>query len=144
VHTYGRVDKLVAMGVLLSACAILTVAAWLRPAAAGYGTHMQLGLPPCNFLRLTHWPCPSCGLTTCFAWMVRGQIGKAFLANPFGIIAFLGTLAAIPAAIILLWRRISFRCITEHAHFTKAVYCITALYFLSWMLKLAQFHHPIH
>jgi len=133
---YGRVDKLVAWGVLLSACAVLAVAAWLKPAAAGYGTHLQLDLPPCNFLLWTHHPCPSCGMTTCFAWMMRGQIGKAFFANPFGILAFLGTAAAIPAAMVLLYRRISFRRITESAYFTKAVYAGTALYLLSWMLKL--------
>jgi len=136
-YVYGRADKLVAWGMLLSACAVLAVAARLTPAAAGYGTHMQLGLPPCNFLRLTHYPCPSCGLTTCFAWMVRGQIGKAFLANPFGIVAFVGTVAAIPGAVVLLWRRISFRRITEGAHFAKAVYAGTALYLLSWCFKLA-------
>jgi hypothetical protein len=135
---YGRADKLVAWGMLLSACAVLAVAAWLQPSPAGYGTHTQLGLPPCNFLRLTHLPCPSCGMTTCFTWMVRGQIAKAFLANPFGILAFLGTVTTIPAAIVLLWRRISFRRITEGAHFTKAVYAATALYFLSWMFKLAE------
>jgi len=144
VHAYGRVDKSVAAGMLLSACAILAVAAWLRPAASGFGTHTQLGLPPCNFLVLTHHPCPSCGLTTCFAWMIRGKIGKAFFANPFGILAFLGTLAAIPTAIVLLWQHISFRRITESAHFTKAVYCVTALYFLSWMFKLAAFHYAAH
>lgn len=137
-YAYGRVDKLVAGGALVSACAVLATAAWLKPAATGYGTHMQLGLPPCNFLLWTHHPCPSCGLTTCFAWMMRGQIAKAFFANPFGILAFLGTVAAIPAAVVLMLRRISFRRITESAHFTKAVYAATALYFLSWMFKLAE------
>jgi len=142
-HAYGRADKFVAWGALLSACAVLALAAWLKPSASGYGTHMQLGLPPCNFLLWTHHPCPSCGLTTCFAWMVRGQLGKAFLANPFGILAFLATVAAIPAAMVLLWRRISFRRITESAHFTKAVYAGTALYFLSWIFKLAEFHAAV-
>ena len=137
---FDRIDKLVAWGALLSASAVLAVAARLQPAAAGYGTHLQLGLPPCNFLLWTHHPCPSCGMTTCFAWMMRGQIAKAFAANPFGILAFLGTAAAIPAAMVLLWRRISFRRITESAYFTKAVYAGTALYFLSWAFKLAEFH----
>jgi len=53
---YGRTDKSVAMGLLAFACSVLAMAAWLKPAAIGYGTHMQLGLPPCNFLRLTHLP----------------------------------------------------------------------------------------
>ncbi len=141
---FSRTDKSVAWIMLLSACAALAVAASLKPSPAGYGTHMQLGLPPCNFLLLTHHPCPSCGLTTCFAWMVRGQFTNAFFANPFGILAFAATVAAIPAAIVLLWRRISFRRITESAHYTKAVYAGTALYFLSWIFKLAEFHAAVH
>jgi hypothetical protein len=136
---YGRTDKLVAMGALVSACAVLAVAAWLKPAACGYGTHTQLGLPPCNFLRLTHLPCPSCGMTTCFALAIRFHFFKAFLANPFGVLAFLGTVSLIPTSIGLLCRRMSFRRITENTHFTKAIYAATALYFLSWIVKLADF-----
>jgi hypothetical protein len=139
---YNRTDKSVALGLLVTACAVLAVACWLRPAACGYGTHTQLGLPPCNFLRLTHFPCPSCGLTTCFAYAVRLQFWKAFLANPFGLFAFFGTVSLVPTAIVLLWRRISFRRITESVHFTKAVYAATALYLVSWVFKLALIQFP--
>jgi uncharacterized protein DUF2752 len=141
---YSRADKSVALGMLISACAVLATAAWLKPAVAGYGTHTQLGLPPCNFLLLTHYPCPSCGLTTCFAYAIRLQFWKAFLANPFGILAFLGTVSLIPTSLVLLCRRISFRRITESAHFSKALYAGTALYFLSWIFKLAEFHSVVH
>lgn len=139
-----RTDITVAIGMLVSSCTVLAVAAWLHPAASGYGTHTQLGLPPCNFLRLTHHPCPSCGLTTCFAWAIRLQFRKAFMANPFGILAFLATVGAIPTAIVLLWRGISFRRITESAHFPRAMYAASALYLLSWIFKLAEFHYGIH
>jgi hypothetical protein len=137
---YGRVDRSVAIGLLTCACGVLTAALWLKPAACGYGTHVQLGLPPCAFLRITHLPCPSCGLTTSFAWAVRLRFWNAFLASPFGLLVFFGAVAAIPGSILLLWRRISFRRITESAGFTKAVYTATALYFISWFFKLAEFH----
>jgi hypothetical protein len=100
---------------------------------------MQLGLPPCNFLRLTHLPCPTCGMTTCFAWAIRLQFRRAFFANPFGVLAFFGTVFLIPAAIVLLCRRISFRRITDHAWFNRAIYASTALLFVSWIFKLAEF-----
>jgi hypothetical protein len=141
---YDRTDKLVAIGLLVSACTILAVAGWLKPAACGYGTHTQLGLPPCSFLRWTHLPCPSCGLTTCFAWAIRLHLWKAFLANPFGILAFLGTVSLIPVSIFLLTRHISFRTITESVHFSKAIYAATALYLLSWIFKLAAFQFVGH
>lgn len=137
---YSRADKSVAVGLLVSSSSVLAVARWLKPSAAGYGTHTQLGLPPCNFMRLLHLPCPSCGLTTCFAWAARFQFWNAFLANPFGVLAFFLTAALIPVSIFFLWREISFRRITESAHFTRAVYAATALYFMSWALKLATFH----
>lgn len=137
---YTRTDKSVAVTLLAAACSVLAVALWLKPAAIGYGTHTQLGLPPCNFLLITHLPCPSCGLTTCFAYAVRFQFWKALLANPFGLLAFFATVSVIPASIFLLWRRISFRRITESAHFTKAVYLGTACYFASWIFKLTMIH----
>jgi hypothetical protein len=143
-HAYNRVDKSVAVGLLVSACSLLAVALWLMPAAIGYGTHTQLGLPPCAFLQVTHLPCPSCGLTTCFAWAVRLQFKKAFQANAFGIFAFMVTVSLIPTTVYLLWRRVSFRSITESAHFTKGIYFATALYFCSWFLKLAEIHFAGH
>jgi hypothetical protein len=137
---YRRTDKLVAIGLLVSACTVLAVAGWLKPAAVGYGTHTQLGLPPCMFLQVTHWPCPSCGLTTSFAWAIRFHFWNAFLANPFGILMFLGTVSLIPVSIVLLWRRISFRRITECDQFCKVMYAASALYVASWVFKLAEFH----
>ena len=141
---YDRTDKSVAVGLLAAACGVLAIALWLKPAACGYGTHTQLGLPPCGFLRVTHLPCPSCGLTTCFAYAIRFQFWKAFLANPFGLLAFFGTVSLIPSTIYLLWRRISFRRITEGAHFSRALYVATAFYFMSWIFKLTLMQFASH
>ncbi len=141
---YTRTDKSVAVALLAAASSVLAVALWLKPAAIGYGTHTQLGLPPCAFLLVTHLPCPSCGLTTCFAYAVRFKFWKAFLANPFGLLAFFATVSVIPTSIFLLWRRISFRRITESAHFIKAVYIGTACYFTSWVFKLTMIHFSGH
>jgi hypothetical protein len=141
---YNRTDKSVAAGLLAAACGVLAAAVWLKPAACGYGTHTQLGLPPCYFLLVTHLPCPSCGLTTCFAYAIRFQFWKAFLANPFGLLAFFGTVSLIPSTIFVLWRRISFRRITEGAYFTKAVYVATAFYLMSWIFKLGLMQFASH
>jgi hypothetical protein len=50
----------------------------------------------------------------------------------------------IPTSIFLLWRRISFRRITESDHFTKAIYVATACYFTSWAFKLTMIHFSGH
>jgi hypothetical protein len=49
-----------------------------------WGTHQQLGLPPCSFQRLTGWPCPSCGLTTSFSLLMHGDWRAALAVNPAG------------------------------------------------------------
>jgi hypothetical protein len=63
---------------------VYVTAAFLRPDPSGQGTHRQLGLPPCAYLVLTGQRCPSCGLTTAFAWAVRGRVDRAWRANPAG------------------------------------------------------------
>jgi len=39
--------------------------------ARGHGTHQQLGLPPCTFYVIFQRPCPACGMTTSWAWLLR-------------------------------------------------------------------------
>jgi hypothetical protein len=63
---------------------VITLAAMLSPRVEGYGTHEQLGFPPCSFLAKYHWPCPTCGLTTSVSATVHGQLATAWHANAFG------------------------------------------------------------
>src|SRR4051812_44857622 len=65
---------------------VFGVAFWLNPyqedgTPRTQATHRQLGMPPCNFLVLTGKPCPSCGMTTSFALLVRGDVGASLRAN---------------------------------------------------------------
>lgn len=39
-------------------------------------------------------PCPTCGMTTAFAWAVRGRWASAFCAQPAGLVLALATMAA--------------------------------------------------
>lgn len=84
------VERRIRGALILAPClAMLAVAVWLAPKPAGYGTHRELGLPPCGFLAQTGYPCPSCGMTTSFADMAHGHPVDAFLAQPFGAMLFL-------------------------------------------------------
>src|SRR6185312_12826777 len=52
----------------LALASMLVVARGLEPDPRGFGTHTQLGLWPCAFRATTGRSCPTCGMTTSFAW----------------------------------------------------------------------------
>lgn len=98
--------KLIARLALLVVAALLAgvfaVAVWLNPynpdgTPRTMATHTQLGMPPCNFVLMTGRPCPSCGMTTSFALLVRGDIGASLRAN------WAGTVIAVLWAVTLVW-----------------------------------------
>ncbi len=65
------------------------------------GTHRQLGMAECNFKWLFGRPCPTCGMTTSFALLVRGDFQGSLKAN------FAGTMLAIAAALLIPWMVVS-------------------------------------
>src|ERR1700742_4113164 len=65
-------------------CSGFLLARWLEPDPRGFGTHQRMGFPPCTFRVMTGFPCPSCGMTTCFAHYTRGQWQQALDANAAG------------------------------------------------------------
>ncbi len=84
---------------------LLLLAVWLQPNPSGFGTHQQLGLPPCTFQFWFDIPCPSCGGTTAFAHFVRGQWGRALRANAAsGLFAGLCVIG-VPWSGASAWRR---------------------------------------
>lgn len=74
----------------------LIVAAILTPNPEGRGTHQQLGLPPCSMVVLFGRPCPTCGMTTAWANVVRGKWRDALQANLGGTLLCLLDIAALP------------------------------------------------
>ena len=84
----------------LALLAPFAVAARLTPSQRGYGTHQQLGLPPCSFRALFGRRCPSCGATTAWAWLVRGRLAEALKAHVTATV--IGLLAATAAGWLLL------------------------------------------
>jgi hypothetical protein len=78
---------------------LLVTAAALPPSPSGLGTHQQLGLPPCSLRQLADLRCPSCGMTTSWARMMRGQVLGAFSANTGGALLALAAAIGGPWAI---------------------------------------------
>lgn len=71
---------------------LILLALPLSPHPSGLGTHQSLGLPPCFFLNLTGFICPSCGLTTSWAYLLNGDIAAAWVAHPLGPLLFVLTM----------------------------------------------------
>ena len=76
---------------------LLGLARTLVPDPRGFGTHIQLGLRPCSFATMTGRLCPTCGMTTAFAWFVRGRVDRSWRANPAGC------LLAVLSAPLMAW-----------------------------------------
>ena len=75
---------------------LLAVALWLEPDPRGFGTHQQLGLPPCTFSTIFGFRCPSCGMTTSWSHTVRGQLLAAAQANTGGVMLALLAISVGP------------------------------------------------
>lgn len=92
--------RVIFCGLGLTMLGLLFVARTLEPNPDGLGTHRQLlDLPPCGFVDFFGVPCPSCGMTTSWAHVTRGQLVHAFHANAGGAIL---ALVSIPIGAWLL------------------------------------------
>lgn len=82
--------RFAAMAVLLGCLGLLITASTLSPSSDGFGTHRQLGLAECSWLQRTNLPCPACGMTTSFAWFMRGNLAASFYVQPMGMVLAMG------------------------------------------------------
>jgi hypothetical protein len=84
------------VGLVLAAPVV--VAMRLDPDPRGWGTHEQLGLATCRIRLWTGRPCPTCGMTTSWAYAVRGDAQAAVAANLGGTLLLVGAIAAAACA----------------------------------------------
>jgi len=83
-QTLAWSGRLLALAISLVSLAVLVTAALLTPNPDGLGTHEQLGFAACSWLHLFGIPCPFCGMTTSFAWFVRGNFAASIWVQPMG------------------------------------------------------------
>ncbi len=101
----SRTDQLTLIIAGLVGLTLLLLAVWLKPNPNGFGTHQQLGLPPCTFQFWFDIPCPSCGGTTAFAHFVRGQWGSAMRANAASCLIAGLCVIGVPWSWFSAWKR---------------------------------------
>ena len=94
-HPLGWPIRCMLLGAAAGLAGLLGMAKTLEPDPRGFGTHTQLGLPPCTFATFTGRLCPTCGMTTSFAWFTRGRIDRSWQANPAGCLFALLTVPII-------------------------------------------------
>ena len=134
-----RLSRLARCGLVLAALGLTTVigtARWLKPDPRGFGTHQQLGLPACGFAERMGMQCPTCGMTTSFAWMSRGRFDRAWSANPAGSVLF------VVAGVLVFWflagairgRPVGVR--TLETPLTLLVVVTAGFSLLAWMIRL--------
>ena len=116
--------------------AVLGVARRLEPDPRGFGTHTQLGLSPCMFAQVTGVLCPSCGMTTSFAWFVRGRLERSWRANPAGSLLAPACALLIPWLVAGAARGRPVGCRSLELPLIGLVVATVALSLLSWTIRL--------
>lgn len=135
--TYTAADRwqyLIALGLALFALALGRI---LQPSPQGFGTHEQLGLPPCFFFKFTGIPCPHCGLTTSIAHAARFDFLQAAITQPFGLILFALAVISIPLLIYCIKARVPGRRAAAWVWSKRIGHMLAACYLLAWIYKIA-------
>lgn len=130
-------QRLLWWSIVVGCALVLATAASVEPDARGYGTHTQLGLPPCGFLLLTGFPCPGCGLTTAFAYGIRGHWVLAARANPLGLVLFLVVGACVPLGVIAALRGWSVDAVIERWALDRWALALAGCAIVVWVMRLA-------
>ncbi len=133
----SRFHRTLLAGAGLLLLAGFALAAFLEPAPAGYGTHRQLGLPPCSMRAVFGIPCPACGMTTSFSHFVRGQIPASVQANAAGtLLALVCTLLA-PWLLWSAWRGYPAGIREPIAAFAWGLAVLAGITLLHWVVRLS-------
>lgn len=116
--------------------AVFGLAGWLEPDPRGFGTHQQLGLPGCSFRMLTGISCPHCGMTTSFAWLVRGDLPASIRANPGGILLAGGMSAVLVWCFLVSYLGRWWLIRDPLACLTKSAVGFLILNILLWLIRV--------
>jgi hypothetical protein len=100
-------------------------------------THRQRGLPPCTFFLMTEMPCPSCGMTTSFALLMRGDVWNSVRANAVGTLLALFGLAVVPWSLACAFGGRTFFVVSLERALVGVIITFLVLMLLRWAIVLA-------
>jgi hypothetical protein len=110
---------------------VLTISVLLTPFDEG-------PFPTCIFYSVTNLPCPACGLTRSFIYLVHLEIIESLIMNPFGLIIF------------IFWGWVSIKDVLEiffHVKtwfFPKPVFSVMKKWFVIAFLVFGGFRLILH
>jgi hypothetical protein len=121
----------------LTLTAPVALATRLTPDARGWGTHEQLGFAGCWFRQWSGRACPTCGMTTAWAYAVRGEALAAVESNVGGVLMLVATVgtAAWLAMVAATGRPLGGRPRLRWAVWTGTAWLIVTL--ADWARRLA-------
>lgn len=117
--------------------ALLSTAWSLKPSNRGFGTHEALGLPPCSWPAQFGIPCPSCGMTTAFAYAAKGDLVASFMTQPLGCLLAVATGMAFVASV---WTLVSGKTVLpvyERLWNARSAWLVGLAALLAWGYKAA-------
>lgn len=117
---------------------VLLIARHLQPNASGFGTHTQLGLPACLFLKWTGLPCPTCGLTTSFSLLAHGALRAGVACHPVGALLFTLTCLSVPLGVGALLADVSLGRALSHLQAPRVCVALAGALLFQWFLSLAR------
>jgi hypothetical protein len=89
------------------------------------------------FMWLFNKPDPSCGLTRTFAWMWRGDLGRAVAVYPLGPLVFVATVALAVYAVVALLSGRAVHVNLSPATLRLMIWVGLVALGLNWIAKLA-------
>ena len=118
--------------------AVLLLASQLRPDARGWGTHQQLGLPPCSLVALVGVRCPACGMTTSWALATRGRIVEAVRTHVTGTLLAVGSLVVGLGAVVVAASGRMLSWLPSQLMVAWMAAAVAGLILVEWILRLAK------
>lgn len=131
----GTPHYLTLFGLLGATGSMALLALVAEPDDRGFGTHEQLGLPPCRLKQWTDIPCPGCGVTTSVTLAVQGRPLDSFQTQPFGLLTAFGLPLLTVWALRQHWRGEDVYRRIE-SRYGKWVKLVAALMGVAWVYKL--------
>jgi len=119
---------------------VFALAIWIKPydqnGAIRTTYDEELGLPPCTFKYVTGQPCPSCGMTHSFVFLMHGEFVESLRWNAVGTVLAVFCLALIPWSVgSVLCRRPLF-VLTIERPLTWVIVIFMTLVLVRWIIVL--------